>query len=180
MTVRLEGLPPNGLLGYDPLVPAPLIEYSAIHLFALDPGSFWESLEDFDRFGRWWSWLQDFRIESAPGAKGLVKGSILYGVVAPPVPYKMRVRVEITDAVRYHSINADVHGDLEGVAHMVTLPERDGTKVQIGWKVEMMQAPMRVASRFAFPLLRFGHDRVVDATIAGFRKHLDATGRRLS
>jgi hypothetical protein len=36
----------------------------------------------------------------------------------------------------------------------------------------MMQRPMRVAARVASPVLRWGHDRVVDATVAGFRRHL--------
>jgi hypothetical protein len=36
----------------------------------------------------------------------------------------------------------------------------------------MMQRPMRVAARVAPPVLRWGHDRVVDATVAGFRRHL--------
>jgi len=35
-----------------------------------------------------------------------------------------------------------------------------------------MQRPMRVAARVAYPVLRWGHDRVVDATVAGFRRHL--------
>ena len=40
------------------------------------------------------------------------------------------------------------------------------------WTLEMMQAPMRMAARIAYPLLRWGHDRVVDATVDGFRRHL--------
>ena len=36
----------------------------------------------------------------------------------------------------------------------------------------MMQRPMRMAARVAHPLLRFGHDRVVEATVAGYRRHL--------
>jgi hypothetical protein len=36
----------------------------------------------------------------------------------------------------------------------------------------MMQRPMRLAARVAYPLLRWGHDRVVEATVAGFRRQL--------
>jgi hypothetical protein len=38
----------------------------------------------------------------------------------------------------------------------------------------MTQLSMRVAARFAHPLLRWGHDRVVDATVAAFRRQLEA------
>ncbi|MFZ0667983.1 MAG: hypothetical protein WAM97_19715 [Acidimicrobiales bacterium] len=153
-------------------MPAPVIEYSGVHDFSLEPGALWDAIERFDTF---FAWLQEFRIEG----NGLTAGSVLFGVVAPPVPYRMRVRVEILDAVRDHSIEAAVHGDLEGVAHLLTVPRRTragtpGTRVEIEWAVEMMQAPMRLASRFAYPLLRFGHDRVVDATVASFRRRVEA------
>jgi hypothetical protein len=36
----------------------------------------------------------------------------------------------------------------------------------------MMQRPMRAAARVASPVLRWGHDRVVAATVSGFRRQL--------
>jgi hypothetical protein len=33
---------------------------------------------------------------------------------------------------------------------------------------------MRLASRFGHPLLKWGHDRVVESTVAGFRRRLKA------
>ncbi len=36
----------------------------------------------------------------------------------------------------------------------------------------MMQRPMRLAALAAYPLLRWGHDLVVDATVRGFRAHM--------
>ena len=38
----------------------------------------------------------------------------------------------------------------------------------------MMQRPMRLASRVARPLLQWGHDRVVELTVAGFRRRLES------
>ena len=71
-------------------------------------------------------------------------------------------------------------GDLAGDAHLRLEPDgRDGqrTVADVAWSLEMKQLPMRVAARFAYALLRWGHDRVVDATVAGFRRQL-ASGRR--
>jgi len=50
--------------------------------------------------------------------------------------------------------------------------EGDGTLASVAWTIEMMQQPMRAAARFAYPLLRWGHDRVVDATVNGLRRQL--------
>ena len=46
----------------------------------------------------------------------------------------------------------------------------------MSWTIEMRQRPMRLAALVAHPLLRWGHDRVVDATVSSFRRHLPASG----
>ena len=61
---------------------------------------------------------------------------------------------------------------LEGTAVLDIEGDDDETFVHAAWTIEMMQAPMRLAARIGHPLLRWGHDRVVDATVDGFRRHL--------
>ena len=46
------------------------------------------------------------------------------------------------------------------------------TRAHASWTIEMTQPSMRVAARLAPRLLRWGHDRVVDATVQGLRRHL--------
>jgi len=46
------------------------------------------------------------------------------------------------------------------------------TSAHATWTVEMRQRPMRLAASIAHPLLVWGHDRVVDATVDGFRRRL--------
>ncbi len=36
-----------------------------------------------------------------------------------------------------------------------------------------MQRPMRIACRFGYPLLKWGHDRVVELTVSSFRRHVE-------
>ena len=130
----------------------------------------WDAIEQFEQFEQWWPWLQQFRLEG----EGLRAGSVLHGVVAPPLPYRMRVRVEITHCCRPRTIDADIHGDLEGVGSVALRPVDSGARVEAAWTVEMKQRPMRLASQVAHPLLRWGHDRVVDITVARFRRYLAA------
>lgn len=125
-------------------------------------------MEEVDQFESWWSWLEEFKLDGG----ALVPGAVLHGVVAPPLPYRMRIDVELTDCEPPRRINAAVHGDLEGEATLEICPSGSGSTVDIGWTVEMMQRPMRMADRVAHPLLQWGHDIVVGLTVDGFRRRL--------
>jgi hypothetical protein len=147
---------------------APVIDYRGTFRFEAVPAVLWEMIERTGEFERWWGWLGDFHLDGP----GLEAGSVLIGVVSPPLPYHMRIRVELERCVRPSLIEAAVHGDLEGRGRLELAPDGDATIASVAWKIEMMQRPMRAAARFASPLLRFGHDRVVDATVHGFRRQL--------
>lgn len=144
----------------------PVIEYLRTYEFSLPPQGLWDIIEQVDQFERWWPWLEDFSL----AGESLATGSVLYGVVAPPLPYRMRIQVELTRCERPVSIEAIVRGDLEGVARLDLRPQGNRSRVQVAWTVEMMQRPMRLASRVAHPLLQWGHDRVVEMTVARFRR----------
>jgi hypothetical protein len=90
----------------------------------------------------------------------------------------MRIRVELTSCERPEAIDATISGDLQGVAQLRMRAGGGnggaGSLVEVAWTVEMMQRPMRLASRFGLPLLQWGHDRVVEMTVAGFRRRLES------
>ena len=142
--------------------------------FDASPPVVWSAMEEIDQFEHWWSWLGSLRLEG----DGLRAGSVIYGTVSPPLPYRMQVRVELGRCVPNQLVDATVHGDLEGVAHLSMEPAGAGTAVEMTWTVEMTQRRMRVAARFAYPLLRWGHDRVVEATVRGFRQHVQDLSER--
>jgi carbon monoxide dehydrogenase subunit G len=145
-----------------------VIDYRGTFDFDLPPEAMWAALEHSERFEGWWGWLREFRLDGG----GLQAGSVLRGVVSPPVPYEMRVRVLLDRCTRPERIDASVGGDLEGDAHLVLASRGTGTRAEVAWTVEMKQRPMRLAARLASPLLRWGHDRVVEATVAAFRRNL--------
>ncbi|MGH7735593.1 MAG: hypothetical protein ACREOE_18340, partial [Gemmatimonadales bacterium] len=153
--------------------PPAVIDYRGAFEFPLAPEPLWETLEQPQQFESWWGWwLRDFGLHG----DGLVEGAVLRGVVAPPVPYRMRVEVLLERCERPARIDAMVRGDLRGPARLELVPIPGGTRAEVAWRVEMMQRPMRVAARVAHPLLRFAHDRVVDFTVGAFRRQLRAAG----
>jgi hypothetical protein len=145
-----------------------VIDYQGTFDFELPPEAMWNVLEHSERFEGWWGWLREFRLDGG----GLQAGSVLRGLVSPPVPYEMRVRVTLDRCTRPQTIDASVTGDLEGDAHLAFSPRGAGTRADVAWTIEMKQRPMRIAARLTSPLLRWGHDRVVDATVTGFRRNL--------
>ena len=146
------------------------IQYRHAFEFARTPQELWDAMQEVDRFEAWWPWLEEFRLEGG----SLHAGSVLHGVVAPPLPYRMRLRVELTRYEPPNRIDAVIHGDLEGLASIEIRPSGGGARAEVSWTVEMMQRPMRLAARFGRPLLQWGHDRVVESTVAGFRRRLEA------
>jgi carbon monoxide dehydrogenase subunit G len=150
----------------------PVFVYRREFEFPLPPEELWDRLEQVDQFERWWPWLQEFRLEG----DALAAGSVLHGVVVPPLPYRMRIRVELTRCERPERIDAEIGGDLKGEAVLRVRALDAGSGVEVAWTIEMMQRPMRLASRFGWPLLQWGHDRVVEMTVNGFRRRLEASG----
>jgi uncharacterized protein YndB with AHSA1/START domain len=148
--------------------PPTVIDYRRTFFFEATPEALWQALSEPHRFEAWWGWLGELRVEG----EGLVDGAVLSGLVSPPVPYRMHVTVRLQRCRPPHRIDATVEGDLRGTAWLVLHPHEAGTSAEVAWRIEMMQRAMRLAARFASPLLRWGHDRVVDMTVAGFRRHL--------
>ncbi len=142
--------------------------YRRGHDFSVSPQQLWDVIEEVDQFEAWWPWLEEFRCEGG----SLKRGAVLHGVIAPPLPYRMRIQVELTRCDPPGRIEALIHGDLEGEASLELCARGTGSSVEVAWTVEMMQRPMRLADRMAHPLLQWGHDRVVEITVAGFRKRL--------
>jgi carbon monoxide dehydrogenase subunit G len=151
-----------------------VIEYDRTFVFPVPVAELWARLVQVDRFSSWWSWLREFSVEG----NGLEPGTVLHGIVVPPIPYHMRLDVVLDECVPERRITASVHGDLEGTARLTFDGDDAEARAHATWTIEMMQRPMRVAARFAYPLLRWGHDRVVDATVDGFARELVSDNAR--
>ncbi len=149
---------------------APVFTHRGGYSFGLTPDDLWSRIEDVDQFEGWWPWLSEFRLDG----DGLTEGSLLEGVVTPPLPYRMRLTVELGRCERPHLVDATIKGDLRGEARLRIRPEGGGSMVGMAWRIEVHQPVMRVAARFGRPLLQWGHDRVVETTVSAFRRRVEA------
>jgi hypothetical protein len=150
------------------------IAFRGAYEFSSPPEAMWTAIEHSERFEGWWWWLGEFRLDG----RGLVPGAVLHGRVSPPVPYQMQVHIHLEVCEAPYRIDAAVAGDLVGPAHLRLSPSGAGTLAEVDWALEMMQRPMRMAARVASPLLRFGHDRVVEATVRGLPPEFGYRGGR--
>ena len=148
----------------DPFV----VEYHGSFVFAVPPEVIWGRLSKPEQFGSWFRWLSEIELQGP----GLVEGAVLQGVVAPPLPYRLRLSVRMRRVEEPHRIEADVEGDLRGPASFVLEPLPAGTLVTADWHLEMRQPALRLAARLSPPILRWGHDRVVGWAVNTFRHHL--------
>jgi uncharacterized protein YndB with AHSA1/START domain len=150
-------------------VPPPyVIDFAGSFTLPAPPSRVWSRLAHVDEYESWWPWLKDVRVEGP----GLVSGSTLDGTVAPPLPYRMRVRVTFVECVPPHAIHAAVVGDLQGSGRLLLRRTGTGTRADVTWTLELMQRSMRLVSRMGRPLMLWGQQRVVEATLAGFTRHL--------
>jgi hypothetical protein len=142
------------------------VDYRGAFWFPVGPNELWETIERFDRFESWWAWLRDFGADTG----GLVAGNVLHCTVVPPVPYRLRLDIRLERCLRPHVVEATIDGDLRGSAVIRLEPFDAGTRVAVAWSLNIVSTPLRVAALVAYPLMRWGHDRVVEMAVAGFRR----------
>jgi hypothetical protein len=141
------------------------VDFQGEFWFPVTPERLWVTIEQFHLFASWWGWLREFRADGA----GLTAGNVLHGTVVPPVPYRLRLDVRLQRCDRPRSVEARVDGDLRGRAALLLEEAGGGTRVAAAWSLEIRSIPLRLAAQ-AYPVMRWGHDRVVDMAVAGFRR----------
>jgi hypothetical protein len=117
----------------------------------------WELISDVGAFQTWWSWLRIF------DADDLAAGDTWRCEVQPPLPYPVRFRVIIDEVEEPALVRARVEGDVVGTA-ILTLVETDtGCTATLWSSLAPGNTTLRLVSRLAAPVARFGHDWVLDS-----------------
>ena len=102
-----------------------VIDYDGTFIFPAPAAELWTTIARFDCFPSWWSWLREFAVQGS----GLRDGTSLHGIVAPPLPYRMRLDVVLEECVPEQRLTAIVHGDLEGPAQLTFEGDDSETRV---------------------------------------------------
>lgn len=148
-----------------------VFSYEGAFELPLEPPEAWERLGQTDNYQSWWPWMRHLELDGKP----LEPGSAYSFVVVAPIPFTMRLRVEVDDAEEPGSIAALVRGDLEGRAGLDFERQAPGrTVAHIAWTVEVVKPGLRPLARVTRPLLLWGQSWAVDVALRGFRRHLDA------
>jgi hypothetical protein len=102
-------------------------------------------------------------------APGLHDGAVAECVIRAPLPYSVRLRIEVERTVEARLVETTVGGDLAGPASLALAPEGTGTLATLRFDLEVRHQLLRAASLVGRPLLVWAHDRVVDRGVEQFR-----------
>lgn len=149
-----------------------VFEYQGTFELPLARDRAWDILGQTEHYQSWWPWMRHLEV----GGEPLERGSSFSFLVVAPIPFTMRLRVEVANAEEPESIEARVRGDLSGTATMEFEEHGSDTKAHIGWTVEVVKPSLRPVARVMRPLLLWGQTWAVDVALRGFRRHLGDPG----
>ena len=148
------------------------ISYETSVRFAAPPQFVWDSLKRVDLFESWWQWIEDVRLEG----EALTEGSTISFVIDPPVPYKMAISCLVTASTDGEHLEGRITGDLDGTAFFTLTEDGDGSRVRVGWDVEIASPVIRPVIRIAKPVLEWAQGWAVQVALRGFRRYLKEQG----
>jgi hypothetical protein len=132
------------------------------YTFPVAPEVLWATVEQVDRYREWWPWLRRF------DGGALVQDDRWSCTVQPPLPYTVRFTVCLDQVDAPLSARATVSGDVVGHAHLTIGPAEEGSEVHLQATLAPANGFLRLAGRVAGPLVRFGHDWVLDSAVRQF------------
>jgi hypothetical protein len=126
----------------------------------------WSSIGAIDAYPRRWPWLRDF------DASGLEPGAIWTCAIQPPLPYTLRIRLDITEVEPGRLVSATVGGDLRGRATVELRGDDAPCAVRVMSRLTPSNRVMGMAARLVAPVARWGHDWVLDTGARQFAADL--------
>jgi hypothetical protein len=122
-------------------------------------------MADVGAYRSWWPWLTRF------DADGFEPGSTWRCAVQPPMPYTLRFTIRLDDVDAPARASATISGDIEGEATLSIDGNADGgSTVRLRSALAPANPLLRGVALFARPIVRFGHDWVLDTGASQFRR----------
>jgi uncharacterized protein YndB with AHSA1/START domain len=117
----------------------------------------WRLISEVSQYRTWWPWLRSFE------GGALASGEEWRCEVQPPVPYLVRFLVSIEHVEPAVLVRARVGGDVVGAATLTLSDTDTGCAATLDSSLAPGNRALRLVSRFAAPIARFGHDWVLDS-----------------
>lgn len=148
------------------------VRHEARVSFRAPPEFVWRSLKRTDLFDEWWAWIRDVRLDG----EALAEGSTISFTIDPPIPYRLRIAVHVTEAEEGRFLRGNVTGDLVGNATFELDGDDEASEVDIMWDVEIKSPVIRPVILIARPILLRAQLWAVDVALRGFRRYLAEEG----
>jgi hypothetical protein len=139
-------------------------DYDRRFEFAVSPETFWQTVSRTEDFPVWWTWLREFESD------GLHVGSHTECVIRAPLPYALRVTIDVEQAVRPEMVATRISGDLDGPARLELSPTASGCAARLVWSLELREPWLARLARFTRPVLTWAHDRVITSGVREFER----------
>jgi hypothetical protein len=91
-------------------------------------------------------------------------------VIQSPLPYQLRLEIEVERAEPPRAVETYVRGDLDGPARLEIAPASDGSTARLVWDLELRDRWLRNFAVLGRPLMVWAHDRVVAMGVDQFRR----------
>ena len=137
-------------------------DYDRRFEFAVSPAAFWQAVSRTDSYPVWWAWLREFESD------GLHAGSRTECVIRTPLPYALRIRIDVERALRPERVETRVSGDLDGPARLEISPTTSGCTARLVWSLELREPSLARLARITRPVLLWAHDRVITSGVEQF------------
>ena len=136
--------------------------------FAIAPDELWSRIAQLDRYTAWWPWLEHFQ------ADALRAGDSWRCVVRSPIRLRVRFTVTIEAVEPCSFVTASVEGDIAGSARLDIEVTEDACRTRLRSELAPRRRLLRWGAVVASPILRRGHDRVLDDAVAQFAERSSA------
>lgn len=134
------------------------------HTFAVPPAELWEAMARVEAYRQWWPWLRHF------DGVSLGEGEVWSAVVQPPLPYRLRFEIHLGNVQAPRRASAVITGDIEGVARLEVTAADEGSELHIVSELAPTSSLLRAVAQVAAPMVRFGHEWVLDTGLRQFRE----------
>jgi Polyketide cyclase / dehydrase and lipid transport len=143
---------------------AQAFDYDRRFEFAVSPETFWETISRTESYPAWWTWLREFESD------GLHDAAHTECVIRAPLPYALRVTVDVERAVPPELVETRVSGDLDGPARLEITPTPMGCAARLVWSLELREPWLARLARVTRPVLTWAHNRIISSGVRQFER----------